>query len=418
MGHSRGGEAAALAATFNRLKYYPDNFKQEFKFNFDIKAVVAIAPVDGQYKPTGQFTPLENVNYLLIHGSHDGDVSTAHGPAPVRAPAVHRRPAVVQVGHLHVPRESRPVEHRLGQQGQRPAQRPLARSARADRSRSAARSSRRSSSPASSRRRSTASANTCRCSATIAPPARGCRRRCTRRGFRRAGYRALAEFDDDVDLTTGIRARRDASPASICRRGTRTPCRSAAAAPTRRITTPCGSAGTTGWRRRTTRPRTEAGRQLPNRRQEAGSRARRRACKGKLGPPATYSVSVPDALRSDWGVGERSVVYLSLAATNTKPGPRTPPKDPKKEEEEKAADEEAGGQEARRSRRPTPKEPPKPKEEAGRDAGRPHASSSWTRPATPRGCRSAGSASRASRSTRASIAARAATRSDSRTSTS
>jgi dienelactone hydrolase len=53
MGHSRGGEAAALAATFNKLKYYPDNFKQEFKFNFAVKAVVAIAPVDGQYKPTG-----------------------------------------------------------------------------------------------------------------------------------------------------------------------------------------------------------------------------------------------------------------------------------------------------------------------------------------------------------------------------
>ena len=79
MGHSRGGEAAALAATFNKLKYYPDNFKQEFKFNFAVKAVVAIAPVDGQYKPTGQFTPLENVNFLLIHGSHDGDVSTAQG---------------------------------------------------------------------------------------------------------------------------------------------------------------------------------------------------------------------------------------------------------------------------------------------------------------------------------------------------
>ena len=87
MGHSRGGEAAALAAAFNRLKYYPDDFKQEFKFNFAIKAVVAIAPVDGQYKPTGQFTPLENVNYLIIHGSHDGDVSTARGSASVRAAA-------------------------------------------------------------------------------------------------------------------------------------------------------------------------------------------------------------------------------------------------------------------------------------------------------------------------------------------
>jgi dienelactone hydrolase len=79
MGHSRGGEAAAVAAAFNTLKFYPDDFKQKFDFNFAIKSVVAIAPVDGQYKPTGQFTPLENVNYLLIHGSHDGDVSTAVG---------------------------------------------------------------------------------------------------------------------------------------------------------------------------------------------------------------------------------------------------------------------------------------------------------------------------------------------------
>src|SRR6478752_5932194 len=79
MGHSRGGEAAAVAAAFNTLQFYPDDFKQKFNFHFAIKSVVAIAPVDGQYKPTGQFTPLENVNYLLIHGSHDGDVSTAVG---------------------------------------------------------------------------------------------------------------------------------------------------------------------------------------------------------------------------------------------------------------------------------------------------------------------------------------------------
>ena len=138
MGHSRGGEAAAVAATFNRLKYYPDNFKQEFKFNFAVKAVVAIAPVDGQYKPTGQFTPLENVNYLLIHGSHDGDVSTAQGLRQYeRLRFTDGQPWFKSV-HLHVPRESRPVEHRLGQQGQRSAQRPHARSPHAHRSRSAA----------------------------------------------------------------------------------------------------------------------------------------------------------------------------------------------------------------------------------------------------------------------------------------
>ncbi len=39
----------------------------------------AIAPVDGQYKPAGVFTPIENVNYMVIHGSHDGDVSSFNG---------------------------------------------------------------------------------------------------------------------------------------------------------------------------------------------------------------------------------------------------------------------------------------------------------------------------------------------------
>lgn len=79
MGHSRGGEAIAHAATFNRLKYYPDDAKVKLDFNFDIKALVAIAPVDGQYKPASVFEPLENINYMVIHGSHDGDVSSFGG---------------------------------------------------------------------------------------------------------------------------------------------------------------------------------------------------------------------------------------------------------------------------------------------------------------------------------------------------
>lgn len=79
IGHSRGGEAVAHAAAFNHLSHFPDDANVDFDFNFDIKSVVAIAPVDGQYKPSGQLEPLQNVNYLVIHGSHDGDVSTFHG---------------------------------------------------------------------------------------------------------------------------------------------------------------------------------------------------------------------------------------------------------------------------------------------------------------------------------------------------
>ncbi len=79
MGHSRGGEAVAVAAFFNKLPYYPDDAKQKFDYNFNIKSVVAIAPVDGQYRPGEDRTPLENLNYLVIHGANDGDVQSFAG---------------------------------------------------------------------------------------------------------------------------------------------------------------------------------------------------------------------------------------------------------------------------------------------------------------------------------------------------
>lgn len=79
MGHSRGGEAVAIAGAFNRLPYYPDDATQKFDFNFAIKGLVAIAPVDGQYRPAEQPTPVADYSYLVIHGSHDGDVSNFSG---------------------------------------------------------------------------------------------------------------------------------------------------------------------------------------------------------------------------------------------------------------------------------------------------------------------------------------------------
>ncbi len=79
LGHSRGGEAVGHAAAFNRLDRYPDDANFEFDFGFGIRSVVAIAPVDGQYLPTGRPVPIENVNYMVFHGSHDGDVTSFHG---------------------------------------------------------------------------------------------------------------------------------------------------------------------------------------------------------------------------------------------------------------------------------------------------------------------------------------------------
>jgi dienelactone hydrolase len=79
IGHSRGGEAAAIAGSFNRLSHYPDDATVKLDFGFNIKAIVAIAPSDGQYKPAGRLTPLENVNYLVFQGAHDADVSVFMG---------------------------------------------------------------------------------------------------------------------------------------------------------------------------------------------------------------------------------------------------------------------------------------------------------------------------------------------------
>jgi dienelactone hydrolase len=79
MGHSRGGEAVGHAAAFNVLSHYPDDATLTWDFGFDIRAVIAIAPVDGQYRPTSRLAPVANVNYLVFHGTHDGDVSSFSG---------------------------------------------------------------------------------------------------------------------------------------------------------------------------------------------------------------------------------------------------------------------------------------------------------------------------------------------------
>lgn len=79
IGHSRGGEAVGHAAAFNRLTRYPDDASLAFDFGFGIQSVIAIAPVDGQYLPAGRHVPVENVHYMVFHGSHDGDVTSFHG---------------------------------------------------------------------------------------------------------------------------------------------------------------------------------------------------------------------------------------------------------------------------------------------------------------------------------------------------
>ncbi|HUF68015.1 MAG TPA: hypothetical protein VMM79_05125 [Longimicrobiales bacterium] len=79
IGHSRGGEAVGHAAALNRIERYPDDATVKLGFDFNIRSLIAIAPVDGQYRPADRLVPVENVNYMVFHGSHDGDVSSFMG---------------------------------------------------------------------------------------------------------------------------------------------------------------------------------------------------------------------------------------------------------------------------------------------------------------------------------------------------
>jgi hypothetical protein len=79
MGHSRGGEAAGHAALFSTLPHYPDDGRELFDFNFNIRSIISIAPSDRQYEPAGTGTPLKDINYFVMHGSHDADVQSFLG---------------------------------------------------------------------------------------------------------------------------------------------------------------------------------------------------------------------------------------------------------------------------------------------------------------------------------------------------
>ncbi len=364
MGHSRGGEAAAVAAAFNKLKYYPEDFKQEFNFNFSIKSVVAIAPVDGQYKPTGQFTPLQNVNYLLIHGSHDGDVSTAVGLRQYeRLKFTDGEPRFKAVFYVYRanhgqwnttwgnkdngPRSGRSLDLRglLDPEAQRQFAKVVISGFL-----EATLHGKREYLPMFRDHR-TASAWLPKTMYTTA--------------FEESGYHALAEFDNDVDLTTG-------SAPGVVIAGDQLSTWKEAAVPFRGRgnDTQNHNGAWIGWNNHLAKsdqqegganapaatpapaptPLPPARGAPPPARGRGGAASPATPDEGPLGPPASYSISVPDALRADWRIGASSAVYLSLAVTNTKPGPRAPKRDAAKAEEEKAPP------------KAKPKTPPPPKD--------------------------------------------------------
>ncbi len=79
IGHSRGGEAAAIAAAFNHLPFHPGNSDISFDFGYNLQSVIAIAPSDGQFQPRRQKTELSDINYLILQGSSDSDVRSFQG---------------------------------------------------------------------------------------------------------------------------------------------------------------------------------------------------------------------------------------------------------------------------------------------------------------------------------------------------
>ena len=76
IGHSRGGEAVSMAYAFNNLDHYPDDATIEFDYNFAIRSLVAIAQVDQRYH---RRVELNDVNFLTLHGSYDSDEPAYHG---------------------------------------------------------------------------------------------------------------------------------------------------------------------------------------------------------------------------------------------------------------------------------------------------------------------------------------------------
>lgn len=83
VGHSRGGEAVGHASYFNTLTSVTptsggpvvplDGSAGLGPYGFSLRAAVAIAPTDGQYVPVTGPTRARG-NYVLVHGSRDGDV--------------------------------------------------------------------------------------------------------------------------------------------------------------------------------------------------------------------------------------------------------------------------------------------------------------------------------------------------------
>lgn len=314
MGHSRGGEAVGHAAAFNRLTHYPDDATLTWDFGFDINAVVAIAPVDGQYQPTSRLVPLEDINYLVFHGTHDGDVSsyaglrtwaridyTGDAPGFKASVYVHRANHgqwnTVWGAHDRGPRSGRSLDLRGLLDGEEQRQFALV-----------------------------------YVTAFLEANLKGQKEylpifRDHRviggwlpetmyiTQFQESSFRPLATFEEDIDVTTG-------TTPGVEIRGDSLATWKEDVLPFRYRTTPSSTstqenqAVWLGWNNRI-----------------AGKDTTR------TGPPARYVLTLPEGLPSDWELGPQSTLDFMLSARDRKPKPR---KDPEAEEKKKSGEEGEG----------------------------------------------------------------------------
>ena len=326
MGHSRGGEAVAIAGAFNRLSHYPDDATVRFDFNFDIKALVAIAPVDGQYRPADQPTPVSDYNYLVIHGSHDGDVSSFMGltqynrfrftrPGPEFKSAIwmhranHGQWNTVWNNKDNGTYSVRALQ--LGALVDGEAQRRFGRVVIGgfleatlkghDEYRAIFRDH--------------------RAAGDWLPPEMYITR------YADARTRWLATFDEDVDVTTGT------APGVRIRAESLSTWKESDAQARSRASTFRSNLATLGWNN------TASGRD---------------STVGRW--PARVSVTLPDSLRRAWNVSDASALLLTIGSTDQKPGARKVPRDTTKRD---STARDSTKRAARRPSTPRPKTPPK-----------------------------------------------------------
>jgi dienelactone hydrolase len=302
IGHSRGGEAVGHAAAFNTLTHYPDNANVRFDFGFGIKSIIAIAPVDGQYQPSNRLVPVENVNYLVFHGSHDGDVSSFMGirqyqrvrftdDEPHLKAAVfvyranHGQWNTVWGAHDNGPRSARILDLRTLMPAEE--QRQFGKvyiSAFLD-------------ATLRGRKEYLPLFRDHRVAAGWLPKTMYITR------FEESTFRPIAAFEEDIDVTSGsangVRISGDSlatwQESRLSLRTANSPAEGSSQ---------YNNAVTLGWNNRL-----------------AGEDTTR------MGPAAAYTLTLPDELPSDWNVDRQSALQFLMMPTEAMPGPRAEPRD-------------------------------------------------------------------------------------------